>query len=129
MTTDPKQHLVPSNAGMRLIALLTLYNKGEPERLRHYLEQYFATAALEYAPVKTRLAELKAMFRMVGKLRVNQVVAVDKHQVLAVLESEKGNTFMAQMLVHDDYPHPVLVCNFAPAGEPHVPAEPVSDES
>jgi hypothetical protein len=127
--TDPKQHLVPSNAGMRLIALLTLYNKGEPERLRHYLEQNFATAALEYSPVKTRLAELKALFRIVGKLRVDHVVAVDKHQVLAVLESEKGSRFMAQMLVHEEYPHPVLVYNFAPAAESHPSSDSITDVS
>ncbi|MBL8147426.1 MAG: hypothetical protein JNL34_13660, partial [Anaerolineae bacterium] len=54
-----QQALVTSQAGMRLVALLTLLNRGEFARLRQYLREYFTSDALEEIPAPARLAELR----------------------------------------------------------------------
>lgn len=117
MPTAPQAHLIPSNAGMRMIAQTTLFNKGDFERLRTYITDNYADIALEAAPARARLAEFKAIYRMAGKLRIDQVVAVDKHTALVVMESERGGFYMVQMVVSDNYPHKVLLCSFNKGAE------------
>ena len=117
MPTAPQAHLIPSNAGMRLIAQTTLFNKGDFERLRTYIADNYAEIALEAASVKARLAEFKAIYRMAGKLRIDRVVAVDKHTALVIVESERGAFYMVQMVVSDDYPHKILLCSFNKGAE------------
>ncbi len=108
MTNDIKQHLVASHAGIRLIAQLTIFNKADFERLRTYLQDNYADELLEELPAKTRLAELKAIFRLYGKMRVEQVVAAGKHEVIVVLVSERdASVFLSQMAVQEDFPHKV----------------------
>jgi hypothetical protein len=94
---------------MRLIAQTTLFNRGDFERLRSYITDNYAESALETAPVKARLAEFKALYRIAGKMRIERVVAVDKHTALVILEAERGAFFMAHMAVTEDYPHKVLL--------------------
>jgi len=117
MTTAPQSVLIPSNAGMRLIAQLTIFNKGDFNRLRDYITENYAPEALEVAATKARLVEFKAVYRMSGKLRIDRVIAADKHQALAVVEGEKGDFYMVQMVVSEDYPHKVLVCTFNKGAE------------
>lgn len=126
---DPQKLLIPSNAGMRLIAQTTLLNKGDFTRLREYLEQNYTPIALEVAPVAARLAELKAIYRMAGKLRIGQVIAVNKHAVLVVLESQKGNFYSTQVVVEEDYPHKVLQYVHQQADEILNEAEDDSDDN
>lgn len=115
--TTPQALLIPSNAGMRLIAQLTIYNKGDFARLRDYISDNYAPEALEFASAKARLVEFKAIFRVSGKLRVDRVVAIDKHQALVVVEGERGDFYMVQLTVSEDYPHKVLVCTFNKGAE------------
>ncbi len=110
--TPPQALLIPSNAGMRLIAQLTIYNKSDFSRLRDYITENYAPEALEFAAAKARLVEFKAIFRVSGKLRVDRVVAIDKHQALVVVEGERGDFYMVQLTVSEDYPHKILVCTF-----------------
>lgn len=117
MTTSRQSHLIPSNAGMRLIAQTTLFNKGDFDRLCTYISDNYAEIALEAASVKARLAEFKALYRMAGKMRIDRVVAIDKHTALVILESERGGFYMLQMVVSGDYPHKVLLCSFTKGAE------------
>jgi hypothetical protein len=117
MPTAPQSHLIPSNAGMRLIAQTTLFNKGDFERLRTFIADNYAEIALEAASVKARLAEFKVLYRMAGKMRIDRVMAIDKHTALVILESERGDFYMAQMVVSGDYPHKVLLCSFTKGAE------------
>ena len=117
MTTAPQALLVPSNAGMRLIAHLTIFNKADFTRLRDYISENYAPVALEFAPTNARLVEFKAVYRMSGKLRIDRVIAADKHQALVVVEGERGDFYMMQLTVSEDYPHKVLVCTFNKGAE------------
>lgn len=114
---SPQALLVPSNAGMRLIAQLSIFNKGDFNRLRDYISENYAPEALEFASAKARLVEFKAVYKMSGKMRVNRVIAVDKHQALVVVEGERGDFYMVQVTVSEDYPHKVLICTFNKGAE------------
>ncbi len=111
-TNAPQALLVPSNAGMRLIAQLSIFNKGDFNRLRDYITENYDPQALEFASAKARLVEFKAVYKMSGKMRIDRVIAVDKHQALVVTEGERGDFYMMQVSVSEDYPHKVLVCTF-----------------
>jgi hypothetical protein len=117
VTTAPQALLVPSNAGMRLIAQLTIFNKGDFNRLRDYITENYAPEALEFASAKARLVEFKAVFRMSGKMRIDRVIAADKHQALVVVEGEHGDFYMMQVTVSEDYPHKVLMSTFNKGAE------------
>ena len=108
---DDKTALKTSNAGMRLIAMTTILNEGDFTRLRQYIAENYQAGILEETPASMRLAEFKAIYRIAGKLRVKQVIAADKHQVIAAIESERGGEFMAHITVEEDYPHKILDYN------------------
>ncbi len=116
-TNSPQALLVPSNAGMRLIAQLSIFNKGDFNRLRDYITENYDPLALEFASAKARLVEFKAVYKMSGKMRIDRIIAVDKHQSLVVVESEHGDFYMLQVTVSEDYPHKVLVCTFNKGAE------------
>ncbi len=116
-TNSPQALLVPSNAGMRLIAQLSILNKGDFNRLRDYITENYAPEALEFASAKARLVEFKAVYKMSGKMRIDRIIAVDKHQALVVVESEHGDFYMMQVTVSEDYPHKVLISTFNKGAE------------
>jgi len=116
-TNSPQALLVPSNAGMRLIAQLSIFNKGDFNRLRDYISENYDPLALEFASAKARLVEFKAVYKMSGKMRIDRIIAVDKHQALVVVESERGDFYMMQVTVSEDYPHKVLISTFNKGAE------------
>lgn len=114
MNDTVKRSLIASSAGMRLIALLTIFNKGDFARLRAYIEQNYHPAILAEVPARVQLAELKAVYRLAGRLRVAQVAAVDKHTALALLDSQRGGVYLTQIVVEEDYPHRVAGLQIQP---------------
>jgi hypothetical protein len=111
MTPKPvsDQHaLTGSQAGLRLIALLTITNSGKIDRLRAYLRDNFHAAALEERSAPDRVAQIKLILREAGRLRVRQVVATEKHRAVVILGSERGSHYLADMACEEDYPHRVL---------------------
>mgnify|MGYP000603709952 CR=1 FL=1 len=108
-----QQALVTSQAGMRLVAMLTLFNKGEFTRLRHYLREHFTEAALEESAAAARLAELRLLRANAGRQRLRQVVGVEKHRVIALMDTESGGLYIHELLCEEDYPHKVTAHHFA----------------
>ncbi len=110
--SDAKQHLITSHAGIRLIAQLTIFNKGDFDRLRAYLQDNYAEEAFADIGVKTRMAELKAIYRMNGKMRIEQVIAAGEYEAIVALVAERGDAvYLTQMAVQEDYPHKVTFFN------------------
>ncbi len=100
-----KDILARSHAGMRLIALATLYNKGDFQRIRAYMKAHYTPGALDVIPIALRLAEMREQFRGEGKVRVHQLVAHDKHHVVVLLETQNGGMLLEDLVVEEDYPH------------------------
>jgi len=101
-----KGALVTSNAGMRLIAQQTLLNRGDFERLRGFVTESYAAAALEARSAEARLADLQAALAQSGRLRIYQVLAVDKHRVIALMQGQRDQAFyLTELAVEEDYPH------------------------
>lgn len=104
-----KQVLTQSAAGMRFIALMTLFNTANYPRLKRYIGENYHPSLFEEFPASAHLALLKAQRRLTGKIRVRQVVAGDKYHVIVLTESESGGDLMLMDLtVEEDYPHLIL---------------------
>ncbi len=112
-----QQSLVTSQAGMRLVAMLTLLNRGDFARLRQYVREYFTDDALEEHPAPARLAALRVLRADEGRQRFRQVVGVEKHRVIALTDGEHGRLFIHKLMCEDDYPHKVTAYHFAPIAE------------
>jgi hypothetical protein len=111
---NDKGTLVTSQAGMRLIAQQTLLNAGDAERMRTFIADNYSASALESQSTESRLAELQAL----GKLRVFQVLAADKHRVIVLMQAQRDEAlYMIELAVEEDYPHKITVCTFQPLQE------------
>lgn len=114
--------LVTSNAGMRAIAQTSLYNKGDFARLRQFIEQNYDEEMLEEVGAGVRLAEMKATYRLAGRLKIEQVIGIDKHRALIAVSAEHGGMYAMQMIVAEPYPHKILAYVLQPL-IPHETAE------
>lgn len=100
LTTNP--------AGMRLIAQMTLYNAGNWERLRRYIGDSYADLLLAETPSDDRLSSFSNLFQQIGRLRVAQVLALDKYHVVVLMQSEMGGVMQVHDLtVEDEHPHKI----------------------
>ena len=106
---DDKLALRISQAGMRFIAQMTIYNGGDFERLRVYIAENYHPELLAQRSVDERVAELREQYDWLGKVRVQQVIATGKNQVIVLLATQKvEGYFLNEMQVEEDYPHRVV---------------------
>jgi hypothetical protein len=98
--------LSQSQAGMRLIAQATIYNKADFDRLTAYIRENYAPAALEDGSADERLRFFRDTHTALGRLKVLHVVSAEKHHVVVVMEAERGDDYFVNDLeVEEDYPH------------------------
>ncbi|MCC6616715.1 MAG: hypothetical protein IT320_24790 [Anaerolineae bacterium] len=102
-----KSLLVQSHAGVRLIALATLFNKGDFERLSAYISEHFNEAALAVEDAESRLEDMREQFEQAGKVRVRQLLAYDKHHVVVMHDTQAGMMVLEDLQVEEDYPHKI----------------------
>jgi hypothetical protein len=111
---NDKATLRLSNAGMRLIAQQTLLNNGDAQRLRVFITDSYAPSVLETQPVESLLTDLQAL----GKLRVFQVLASDKHRVVVLMQAQQDEAlYMVELAVEEDYPHKITAYSQKPLNE------------
>jgi hypothetical protein len=95
-----------SQAGMRFIAQMTIYNSGDFERLRTFIAESYHPDLLLLESVDERVAAYREQRERMGKLRVQQVIGTAKHHVLVMLESQNlEDYFLNDLTVEEDYPH------------------------
>lgn len=110
-----KDALIQSQAGMRFIAQMTLYNSGNAERLAGFITNSYHETALQERPADVRLGDMRAMLAQHGKGRVYQVLATDKHQVVVLMQMQQTKAlYMAEMIVEEDYPHRITTYTVQP---------------
>ena len=102
-----KLALRKSQAGMRFIAQMTIYNSGDEERLKRFLRESYHEEALMASSPAQRLEHLRSMQAEIGRVRVKQVGAANEYHVVVILEAEKtpGTFYYLEMQVEEDYPH------------------------
>ncbi len=101
-----KDLLKKTAVGMRLIALMTLFNSANFPRLRTFMAESLLPALLDEHPASARVSVLKAQFRLVGKMRVHQVIAIDKYDAVVLMAQEKSEEFVIlRLVVESEYPH------------------------
>jgi hypothetical protein len=119
-----KPYLVQSQAGMRFIAQMTIYNSGKFDRLRTFIRESYLPALLEAEPISARLAAFRLLHKTLGRLRVRQVVGAGKHHILVLLEAEQTpDLFMQEMIVEEDYPHRITHYSNRPMGDSDQPEQ------
>lgn len=112
-----KQVLTQNAAGMRLIVLMTLYNSANFPRLKTYIADSYHPSLVEEQPVSAHLAVLKAQRRLSGKTRIRQMIAIDKYQVVVLMESEHDRVLtLVDLAVEEEYPHLITRFNQSQAG-------------
>jgi hypothetical protein len=113
-----KLALRASSAGMRFIAQMHIYNQHGEDRLRQFITESYHANLLAEKAVAERLAEFQALFRQVGKMKVKQVVAVNKENAIVIMENESNDTFYyVELKVEEEYPHQIVHYLCAPMRE------------
>ncbi len=109
---DDKLALRISQAGMRFIAQMTIYNSADFERLRTFLAESYHPDLLAQESAEERLADFREQYATIGKLRVRQVVGTGKHHVIVLLEAQNQDEFfLCELIVEEEYPH--LITDYA----------------
>lgn len=111
---DDKHVLKTSAAGMRLIALMTIYNQWGDERLLRYIAESCHTDLLLAHAAETRAAQFNALREAMGKLQVQQVIGASKENVIVLLRAEFGGEVLIDMRVEEDYPHAITDISVTP---------------
>jgi hypothetical protein len=110
-----KVALRASQAGMRFIAQMTIYNSANWERLTRFIAESYHPAQLEEQPVESRLQMFQTTFERIGRMKVKQVIATNEHHVIIVLEVEKmPDLFYLETKVEEEYPHRIVAYMHAP---------------
>lgn len=106
---NDKLALRASQAGMRFIAQMTIYNSGDFARLRQFVAESYHADLLAEQSIDARVDEFRQRYDAVGKLRVHQVIATGKHLVIVLLSAQNDDQFyLNELKVEEDYPHHVI---------------------
>lgn len=109
MTEDIKAALSRSQAGMRFIAQMSIYNRGDFERLEQFLADSYH-ALDDPADLADFFSE---QYSTAGKLRVKSIVEVDDHFAKVILEAQQQDSlYEMELRVEPDYPHRVTAYRF-----------------
>lgn len=111
---DDVNALKLSSAGMRLIALLTLYNKEDDVRLYQLIADSYHPDLLALGDVNARLSGMNRLREQVGKLRVRQTIGVSKEHVIVLLEGQREGEVLVELRVGEDYPHSIIDISLTP---------------
>jgi hypothetical protein len=110
-----KLALRKSQAGMRFIAQMHIYNGGDWGRLDAFIRDSYRNDMLEAQNAVERIQILMNVYAKLGRVKVKQVVGTSEHQALVVIEAEKTDSFyLVEMKVEEDYPHKVTYFSLQP---------------
>jgi hypothetical protein len=103
-----KLALRKSQAGMRFIAQMHIYNSGDFGRLDTFIRESYHADMLDYQSVIERNTILMGVYEKIGRMKVKQVVGTHEHQAIIIMEAEKNDNFYyVEIKVEEDYPHKI----------------------
>ena len=118
MSGGQRPNLAGSNAGMRLIAQCGLLKRGDDARLREFMRTGYTEAALQCCAADERLAALQADQARYGPLKPRQVLALEKHHALVLMQAQVSEVFLlCELKVEEDYPHRITAFSQRVMGE------------
>lgn len=108
-----KLALRKSQAGMRFIAQMHIYNSRNWERLGQFIAESYHEEMLTAQAPDERLSIFQAVADEIGRLKVKQVVGTSDHQAIVVMEAERTeHYYYVNIAVEDDYPHKITLFLF-----------------
>ncbi|MBZ0287907.1 MAG: hypothetical protein K8I30_09860 [Anaerolineae bacterium] len=115
---DDRAALGRTPVGRRFIALMTIFNQQQPNRLRQYIDESYSAALLEAAPTEHHLSSYGAIFQQRGKVRVEQVLASEEHRVVVLMQGQADSAYYVyEMAVESDYPHKITTLSHQPVNK------------
>ena len=110
MSEAKRPNLAGSNAGMRLVAQCGLLKRGDEARLKDFIRTGYTEAALQNCAADERLAALWSDQALYGPLKPMQVLALEKHHALVLMQAQGSGAFLlCELTVEEDYPHRITV--------------------
>jgi hypothetical protein len=111
-----RKALTSTKAGRRLMGLMVVFNSGDLERLRAFIEQNTGAEALEQHSPEEWAQQLGHIYDATGGMRVQQVIAADEYKVVVLMQAHTNDAlYMAQMAVSDEYPYKIAEFIHQPA--------------
>ena len=105
---DTRTTLANTKAGRRFMGFMRILNTGDPEQLRHAVENYITEESLEKHSPEIWLAQLQYIYAITGGLRAHQVLVTDELYVAVLMQARNdGRYHVIELYVSDDYPHKV----------------------
>ena len=104
----PPSNIGSSQAAMRLAAQTTFYNKADQERLIQFIADAYAPELLDEQPPIQKAAAFAQMRQVLGKIRVQKWIVMEKHEIVARMETEQGTRFIVELKCEDAYPHKIV---------------------
>lgn len=115
---EHKVAIARSKAGRRFIAQMSMYNEGDFERLREFMELGYYDLILMENPIDRRIFDLKTTRKLHGRLKVDHVEIADEYAITVVMATEKNDKHLRlEMIVHEDYPHQIMHYSLLPLDE------------
>ena len=104
-----------SQAGMRFIAQMHIFNSGDDDRLRTFIADSYHADALASNDQQARFEFLSQWRDQVGRVRVQQVMATSEHAVIVILNTEQSDEYYyTELHVEADYPHRIVGFKLVP---------------
>jgi hypothetical protein len=105
---DDRFALTTNQAGIRLIALLTVYNRQDFQRLERLIADSYAAELLDDEAADDRLRAVETLYADVGRLRIRQVLALEKYRVVVLAQAERDHGLhVHEIQVDPEYPHKI----------------------
>ena len=110
--------LAQSEAGRRLIGLLTIFNRGHERQMQNYIIDNYTDDALAAQPLTEILRQYQAMWEQVGKLKVLQLIAASEYRIVVLTQAQTdGSVYYNDLTVTEDYPHKIIAFTHGATGE------------
>ncbi len=94
---------------MRFIAQMTIYNSGDFERLRQFVDESYHENLLAEQSAEAWIEKFRQRYVALGKLRVQQVIGTGKYHVIVLLRAQNDDEFyLNQLKVDEEYPHLIV---------------------
>lgn len=113
---EASQTLRVTPAGRRYVGYIALFNSGDSERMRQFIEDNFAPEALGNNTVDEMLAWYMHLYEQTGGLKVHNVFLSQEHYVIIMVRDNKHDgLYMDKMKVSEDFPHKITEYLHVPA--------------
>lgn len=103
-------------AGRRYVGFLAIFNNGNSDRLKAYIQDNFAPESLAQVSVDALMEQFARIYRETGGMVVQEVTPDGDHKITLHLKAREHDSYYHdEMTVSEDFPHKILTYRHGPA--------------